>query len=124
MKNLISWFKQLFLSLSLFVLISPLSLSHGAEPINVMTSFSILGDLVQVVGGERVKVTNLVGPDQDAHIFEPKPQDVKNLLAAKLFVVNGAGFEPWVQRLVKSASYKGTTLTASQGIKFFSMPAE
>ena len=124
MKNLLSWFKQLFISLSLFVLISPMSLSHGADTLNVMTSFSILGDLVQVVGGERVKVTNLVGPDQDAHIFQPKPQDVKNLLSAKLLVLNGAGFEPWAQRLVKSASYKGTILTASQSVKFLYMPAE
>ncbi|MEQ1534406.1 MAG: metal ABC transporter substrate-binding protein [Burkholderiaceae bacterium] len=112
------------MTLSLYALLSPMSLSHGTETLNVKTSFSILGDLVQVVGGERVKVTILVGPDQDAHIFEPKPQDVKNLLSAKLLVVNGAGFEPWAQRLVKSASYKGTTLTASQGVKFLVMPAE
>jgi zinc/manganese transport system substrate-binding protein len=124
MKSASIWFKQLFMSLSLYILISPIGLSHGADTLNVMASFSILGDLVQVVGGSRVKVTNLVGPDQDAHVFEPKPQDAKNLLQSKLLVLNGAGFEPWAQKLVKSAAYKGTTITTSQNVNLITMPAE
>lgn len=124
MINNLFWVKKLFISLSIYAFVSPLSLSHGAEKLAVMTSFSVLGDLVQVVGAERVKVTNLVGPDQDAHIFEPKPQDAKNLLQSKLLVLNGAGFEPWAQKLIKSADYKGASLTASQSVKLIYMPAE
>jgi zinc/manganese transport system substrate-binding protein len=82
----------------------------------VVASFSILGDLVQVVGGERVKVSTLAGPDADAHEFNPSPADAKTLLAARLFVVNGLNFEPWAQKLAKSAAYKGDTVVASQGI--------
>ena len=91
--------------------------SLAADKLPVMASFSILGDLVQVVGGDRVAVTALVGPDGDAHVFEPKPADAKNLLQTKLLVTNGLGFEPWAQKLVKSAGYKGQSVVASQGIK-------
>lgn len=88
----------------------------AAEPIPVVASFSILGDLVQVVGGNLVKITTLAGPDADAHEFAPNPTHAKALLNARLFVVNGLNFEPWAQKLAKSAGYKGTTLVASSGI--------
>ncbi|MFM9901965.1 MAG: metal ABC transporter substrate-binding protein [Polaromonas sp.] len=97
--------------------------SLAADPLPVMASFSILGDLVRVVGGERVTVSTLVGPDEDAHVFQPKPSDAKNLLQARLLVVNGLGFEPWAQKLSRAAGYKGTTVIASQGVAVRSMPA-
>lgn len=88
----------------------------AADKIRVTASFSILGDLARVVGGERVAVTTLVGPDQDAHAFEPKPADAKTILATQLLVTNGLGFEPWAQKLAKSAGYKGETVVASKGV--------
>ena len=96
----------------------------AADKLPVTASFSILGDLVQTVGGDRVTVTTLVGANEDAHVFEPKPADAKNLLQAKVLVINGLGFEPWAQKLAKSTSYKGITVAASQGIKTRQMPAE
>ncbi len=92
--------------------------AHAAEPVlvPVVASFSILGDLVQVVGGERVKVTTLAGPNADAHEFTPKPAHAKALLDAHLFVVNGLNFEPWALKLAKSADYKGDTVVASKGV--------
>jgi len=101
-----------------------LQTSHAAEPLPVVASFSILADLVQVVGGERVKVQALVGPDADAHEFTPSPADAKAILGARLFVINGLNFEPWAQKLAKSAAYPGPTLVASQGVKSRPMPAE
>jgi len=101
-----------------------LSQAHAAEPIAVVASFSILGDLVQVVGGERVKVTTLAGPDADAHEFTPSPADAKAVLGARMFVVNGLSFEPWAQKLAKSAGYKGETVVASKGVKPRQMAAE
>jgi zinc/manganese transport system substrate-binding protein len=98
--------------------------ANAAEQLPVVASFSILGDLVQVVGGDRVKVITLVGPNEDAHAFEPKPADVKAILGAKLFVINGLNFEPWAQKLAKSANYKGATLVVSQDIKPRAMPPE
>lgn len=98
--------------------------SFAADKLPVVASFSILGDLVRVVGGERVSVTTLVGPDEDAHVFEPKPADAKAIVQSRLLVVNGLGFEPWAQKLAKSASYKGETMVASQGVKARRMPQE
>lgn len=91
--------------------------AQAQDKLPVTASFSILGDLVRVVGGERVAVTTLVGFDADAHTFEPKPADAKTLLASKLLVINGLGFEPWANRLSKSAGYKGSTVLASTGIQ-------
>ena len=98
--------------------------SQAQSKVQVMASFSILGDLVKVVGGDRVDVTTLVGPDEDAHVFEPKPADAKNLLKTQLLVTNGLGFEHWTQKLVKSAGYKGPVVIASQGVKVRRMPGD
>ena len=93
------------------------STAYAADKLPVTASFSILGDIVGVVGGDRVTVTTLVGPDEDAHVFEPKPTDVKTILASKLVVSNGLGFEPWAGKLIKSAGYKGEALVAAKGVK-------
>ncbi len=91
--------------------------AFGAKPLPVTVSFSILGDLVRVVGGTRVSVTTLVGANEDAHVFEARPSDAKTVLASKLVVINGLGFEPWAQRLIQSSGYKGHTVVASAGVK-------
>jgi len=98
--------------------------ANAAEPLPVVASFSILGDLVQVVGGDRVKVTTLAGSDADAHEFAPSPADAKAVLGARMFVVNGLSFEPWAQKLAKSAGYKGETVVASKGVKPRQMAAD
>ncbi|MDP4908483.1 MAG: metal ABC transporter substrate-binding protein [Burkholderiaceae bacterium] len=91
------------------------------EPLPVVASFSILADMVKQVGGPHVQVSSLVGPNSDAHVFDPTPADAKRLAAAKLVVVNGLGFEGWLNRLVKSSGYKGPVLTASKGVKTIPM---
>ena len=82
----------------------------------VVASFSILGDIVANVGGYRVAVVSLVGPDQDAHVFEPAPDHIKMVARAKLVVVNGLGFEGWMERVVQAAGYRGEIVVASNGI--------
>jgi zinc/manganese transport system substrate-binding protein len=91
--------------------------SWAADTLAVTASFSILGDLVRVVGGERVSVNHLVGPNEDAHVFEAKPSDAKSLLQSRLLVSNGLGFDPWAQVLARSVDYKGMALLASKGLK-------
>nr|WP_315465774.1 metal ABC transporter substrate-binding protein [uncultured Rhodoferax sp.] len=100
------------------------SQAHAAEKLPVTASFSILGDLVRVVGGDRVAVTTLVGANEDAHVFEAKPSDAKTLLASRLVVLNGLGFEPWAGKLLKSSGYKGDTVTAAAGVKARAMEDE
>lgn len=93
------------------------STALAADKLPVTASFSILGDIVRVVGGDRVTVTTLVGPDEDAHVFEPKPADIKTILASILVVTNGLGFEPWAGKLIKAAGYKGEAVVAAMGVK-------
>ncbi len=93
------------------------SLSHAQEPLQVTATFSILGDLIQQVGGDKVHVTTLVGPDGDAHVYQPSPQDVRTLARSQLLVSNGLGFEGWLDRLAQSSGFKGTAVVATQGIK-------
>jgi zinc/manganese transport system substrate-binding protein len=81
----------------------------------VVATFSILGDLVREVGGDRVDVTTLVGPDSDAHIYQPKPTDARALAGAEVLVSNGLGFEGWIDRLAEAAGFKGRRVVASTG---------
>ena len=91
--------------------------AFAADRLPVVASFSILGDMVSRVGGDRVSVTTLVGPDGDAHVYEPTPNDVKAVAGAKLLVVNGLGFEGWMSRLAEASGYAGPVTVASEGVK-------
>jgi zinc/manganese transport system substrate-binding protein len=91
--------------------------AQEAQPIPVVASFSILGDLVKNVGGNRITVSTLVGPDGDAHVFQPAPADAKKVAAAKVVFVNGLGFEGWMERLVKASGTKAQMVTASTGVQ-------
>jgi zinc/manganese transport system substrate-binding protein len=109
-------------------LLAPLLLgvapANAADKIKVAASFSVLGDMVRQVGGERVEVTSFVGPNGDAHVYEPTPGDTRTLAAAPILVVNGLGLEGWMSRLEKSSGFKGTVVTATTGVKTRQMEEE
>src|SRR3712207_5077394 len=79
--------------------------SSANAKLPIVASFSILGDMVREVGGERVAVRSVAGPDADAHSFQPRPSDVLVIQGARLVVRNGLAFEPWFDRLIRSAGY-------------------
>ncbi|MFZ1070913.1 MAG: zinc ABC transporter substrate-binding protein, partial [Methyloceanibacter sp.] len=89
--------------------------AQAAEPMKVSASFSILGEMVKEVGGDRVQVFTFVGPNGDAHVYEPTPADAKELSESKILFINGLGLEGWMTRLEKSSGFKGTVVTASKG---------
>jgi len=89
---------------------------RAQQRVNVVASFSILGDLVKNVGGDRVNVTILVGPDGDVHVYTPAPADARKIADAKLLVINGLGLEGWLPRLLQSAGSKAPIVTATKGI--------
>lgn len=97
-------------------LAAPAMAQDAAPKIPVVASFSILGDFVSEVGGDRVAVTTLVGPNGDAHVFQPAPGDAKKVAAAKLVFVNGLGFEGWIDRLVKASGTKAEIVVATRDI--------
>lgn len=83
----------------------------------VVASFSIVADITREIGGDKVEVQSLVGADQDAHVFQPSPADVRKLAAAKVFVVSGLGFEGWMPRMTRAAGFKGLTVVAAARVK-------
>jgi len=93
------------------------SAASAADKVKAVASFSILGDMVAQVGGDRVDVATLVGPNGDAHVFSPTPADAKALASADVFFVNGLGFEGWIERLKRSSGFRGEVVVASGGVK-------
>ena len=63
------------------------------EKLKVLATFSILGDFARNVGGDRVEVSSLVGPNSDAHVYTPAPADVRRAADARVVITNGLGFE-------------------------------
>jgi zinc/manganese transport system substrate-binding protein len=88
----------------------------SAAKLKIVASFSVLGDMVQTIARDHADVTTLVGPDGDAHTFEPSPADAKTIAGADLIFVNGLGLERWMEGLANSADYKGPLVAASEGV--------
>lgn len=105
--NNLARFAFLFLLLSMPAVSKPL----------VVATFSILGDMVHEIGQDKIELKTLVGPDQDSHVFEPRPQNAKELGRADLVVVNGLGFEGWLDRLIEASGFHGKILMATTGIE-------
>jgi zinc/manganese transport system substrate-binding protein len=112
------------IGLALAVLLGLSGGADSADKLKAVASFSILGDMVRQVGGDRVEVVTLVPPDSDAHVFDPTPADAKMLAGAEIFFVNGLGFEGWMERLEKSSGFKGKVVVASTGVKPLTMSEE
>lgn len=114
--------KRLSMSLAVATLLSsPLAM---AKTVDVVASFSILGDIVQQVGGEHVNVVTLVGPNGDPHGFEPTPKNSQQLSKADVVFVSGLGLEGWLERLISASGYKGQVVIASTGVDTRKMDEE
>lgn len=99
------------------VLVTPWTVrAQAPAKVPVVASFSILADLVRNVGGERIDLGTLVGPNEDAHGYQPKPSDGRTLAAARLVVVNGLEFEGWMRRLIRASGTRATVVEATAGI--------
>jgi zinc/manganese transport system substrate-binding protein len=90
--------------------------ARAQPPVKVVASFSILGDFVKNIGGDRVEMTTLVGPDGDVHVYAPAPADARKIADARLLVINGLGLEGWLPRLLQASGSKAPIVTATSGI--------
>lgn len=104
------------LLLTIFTLIVSLSVFAYAEPIRVVTTFSILGDFVREVGKDKIQVYDIVKAGADAHVFQPSPKDAKEIAKANIIFSNGLGFEGFLERLIKNAKYQGIHVIASEKV--------
>lgn len=87
-----------------------------AKPLKVVASFSVIGDIVREIGGDKIALKVLVGPDGDAHTFEPAPTHAKALHMADLIVVNGLGLESWMEKLIVASGTPAPVAVASLGV--------
>ena len=112
--------RNLLISATSFIglsLAAPTSTWAADAPIPVVATFSILGDMVKRIGGDRVAVTTLVGPDGDAHVYQPGPADARAVSQAEILVFNGLAFEGWLDRLVEASDFDGVRVVATDGIQ-------
>lgn len=113
--------QRLFLSILCGVLLAIAPLSSFAQdnekPVKIVASFSILGDMIRQVGGTDVVVDTLVGPNEDAHEFQPSPDDARRLAQADIIAINGLHFEGWIGRLIKASGTNAKLLVASAGVQ-------
>ena len=91
--------------------------SWADEPIPVVATFSVLGDMVKRIGGEHISLTTLVGADGDTHVYQPTPQAARVVAEADVLFINGLGFEGWLERLVEAAPFGGSLVVATTGIE-------
>ncbi|MDB5982940.1 MAG: cation transporter substrate-binding protein [Pseudomonas sp.] len=92
-----------------------------AKPLEAVASFTVIADMVHTVGGDRVHVTSLIGPNGDPHVYEPTPADAQALKKADVTFVSGLHLEGWLDRLIKASGYRGEPVVLSNGIKTRSM---
>ncbi|MEN9416939.1 MAG: hypothetical protein RI988_559 [Pseudomonadota bacterium] len=102
-------------ALALLAAASP-GLTPAQSRPRIVASFSILADMVREVSPPEFDISALVGPNSDAHVFDPTPADGRRLAQADLVVVNGLGFEGWIDRLVRASGYRGTVVVATRGL--------
>jgi zinc/manganese transport system substrate-binding protein len=102
----------------IFIFLAVATIDAYGTPFKIVTTFSILNSIVEEIAGtEKATVTTIVGPDGDAHVYQPRPMDAKNLFEADLVVVNGLKLEGWLDRLIKASGYKGPKVIASKSIE-------
>jgi zinc/manganese transport system substrate-binding protein len=100
--------------LCMLIALFPLAVAKAQSKIEVVASFSILADITAHIGGERVHVSTLVPREADAHVFQPAPQDARRIARAGAVIINGLGFEGWMERLIKAAGGNPRIILASQ----------
>ena len=94
------------------------------DRLKIVASFSILGDMVQQVVGEHADVTTIVGPDADAHVYQPSVADARAVADADVIFVNGLGFETWSETLIAESGTDASVHVATQGVKIVKVDGE
>ncbi len=90
--------------------------ADSEKKIHVVTTFSILADMVEQIGGDHVSVTSLVGRNGDTHVYQPTPAAARMVSEAELLIVNGLEFEGWLDRLIDASEFAGSRIVATTGI--------
>ncbi len=111
---------NLFAVIIFLIAVQPTTVK-AQEPIPVVATFSVLGDMVERIGGSEVAVSTLVGRNGDTHVYQPTPADAKALKNSEILFTNGLEFEGWLERLAEAADFDGVTVVATDGMELIAM---
>jgi zinc/manganese transport system substrate-binding protein len=117
-----NYFRKSLLALSALVLSTHVIASEPS--LRIVTGNTVVQDIVQEIGGERISATCLLQAGVDPHSYQPVPEDVKRIASAQLVIINGLGFEGWFAGLAKESGYRGLVVTATRGIEALKMEDE
>lgn len=92
------------------------------EKLDVVASFSIIGDFAEKVGGDRINLRTLVGADSDAHVYEPRPSDALALAKADVILVNGLLLEGFMDRLIEASESEAPVTVVTDGAAILNDP--
>jgi ABC-type Zn uptake system ZnuABC Zn-binding protein ZnuA len=95
----------------------PATVISGGSQLQVLAVETFLADMARNVAGDRLKVDSLIPVGIDPHSFEPGPQDVVKIADSQVLILNGAGLESWLQKVLDNAGGKRQVITASDGLK-------
>lgn len=105
-----------FKTLAAGLAISLIALPAWAGELKIVASFSILGDMVEQVAGDHAEVLTIVGPDADAHLYQPNVADARAVAEADVVFVNGMGFETWSDTLIAESGTEASIFVSTEGI--------
>ena len=91
--------------------------ASGKAAPKVLVTETFLADIAQNVAGDRLKVDALIPLGVDPHGFEPTPRDVKKVADSSVLIVNGAGFEEFLAKLLQNAGGQRTVIEAAAGLE-------
>jgi zinc/manganese transport system substrate-binding protein len=99
-------------ALAVLLALAPASGARAADgKIAVVAAENFYGDIARQIGGERVTVVSIMNnPDQDPHLFETTPGIVRQLAGAQIAIVNGANYDPWMEKLLAAAPQPNRTV--------------
>lgn len=91
---------------------------HAAEPIPVVATFSIIGDMLANVGGDHIAIKTIVGAGGDCELYQPTAADVATVASARAVFLNDLNdeFEPWLEPLLTQAAFKGAKVVVTRGV--------
>ncbi|MDE2361906.1 MAG: metal ABC transporter substrate-binding protein [Hyphomicrobiales bacterium] len=94
--------------------LAPPALAQTKIPI--VATFTVLADFAREIGGDRVEVSSIVGPNGDVHVYDPSPADSRAIAAARLVIENGFYLEGWISRLAKASGAKALVVVATKDV--------
>ncbi len=100
-----------------FFLLGWASLTHAGDKLTVASLSTVLTDIAQNVGGDRVEVTDIIKPGIDPHDFQPSPGDIKKLSDAQVILGSGLGFEGYLDKLRASVGRGPVFVVVGDSIK-------